>query len=396
MLQTIWNGTDTFSLSAVIVEKSTSRRVCDGYNGVLLIDHGAPKAGAGAMFFFLILNQLIYADIHNLKPWIHINNLSAYVYDQAVHDHNNEHPIISFEMVDGMKVVEPHLEPMLPTGEHLTNRTFVFTGNGVWNSYLEPVSDFPPSNNNDDESCRTIPLVRVLGKIHNRGPSWVVKAWKYGGDNGPVHLPFHQWIEPHRQRGHDVVHKYYRFLPHIREAVDAIMIPTEKQNKKNCLAMHIRHSDKSSRRRIIPTSAYLEYVQAYVRAGSAGEHGGCIYLATDSARVYPEIQAQWPASIQNMIITQGEHVIRSNDTQPVFALAGHHQTNTEIFIDILAMSQCSFLLHTLSSVAEATIFLNLHLHNRSVNLEDAHPMSVTDFEDLVRRNWNPTQSTTIL
>jgi hypothetical protein len=365
-----------------------SKNICDGYDGVLLMDHGAPKAGAGAMFFFLILNQLIYADIHNLKPWIHLNNISAYVYDPDVHNNNNDkHPIISFTMMDGMKVMEPHLKPMVPEGEHLTNRTFVFTGNGVWNSYLEPVSDFPPAY--DDESCRTKPLVQVLGKIHNRGPSWVVKAWKYGGDNGPVHLPFHKWIEPHRQRGHDVVRKYYRFLPHIREAADALISPTQN----HCLAMHIRHSDKSSRRRIVPTSAYLEYVQAYVRA--VGDSRPCIYLATDSARVHPEIQSSWPESIQNAIITQGEHVVRSNDTQPVFALAGHHRTNTEIFIDILAMSQCQFLLHTLSSVAEATIFINLNLHNRSVNLEDDHPMSAADFEDLVRKNILPSQSTTI-
>jgi hypothetical protein len=49
------------------------------------------------------------------------------------------------------------------------------------------------------------------------------------------------------------------------------------------------------------------------------------------------------------------------------------------------MSKCSLLIHTHSTVAEAAIYMNIGLHNNSVNLEDAERISPEDFETIARR-----------
>ena len=48
---------------------------------------------------------------------------------------------------------------------------------------------------------------------------------------------------------------------------------------------------------------------------------------------------------------------------------GHHRTNTEVLVDILAMAKCNWFLHGLSAVSEAVFYWNGNLHYRSVNLE---------------------------
>jgi hypothetical protein len=47
-----------------------------------------------------------------------------------------------------------------------------------------------------------------------------------------------------------------------------------------------------------------------------------------------------------------------------------HRTNVEALTDVLALSKCTFLLHGLSAMSEAVLYLNPGLVARSINLED--------------------------
>lgn len=188
-----------------------------------------------------------------------------------------------------------------------------------------------------------------------------------------------------------MVSKYYHPKSHLLEAAEKATQPSmdsaignqqtpNRQDTSKCLAMHIRHSDKANKRDKIALAAFLPYCQAYVEAG-----GKLIYLATDSSRVIDKIKEEWPPHVTSAITWQ-RNIIRSPNETAVFDPAvlsyaqengggggqqqqHHHRTNSEVLVDILAMSRCQWLLHGLSAVSEATIYTNLKLHDSSVNLE---------------------------
>jgi hypothetical protein len=349
--------------------------VCDGYEGVLHIQSGDSGAATGTVFFIYIINQLIYADKFNLLPWIHLNNVSKHVYDQQVHDTNTT---ITFEMMQGLTI------EFTSDGYHrfgfgnyagrpkkiledqpLKKREYAITGTGVWNHYFEPVSEF-------DFSCPEKPLLRM--HYYHLTPGmlmycpWSVKSWPYDGlaKRLTPKTTVQEWYRPMRQRGNEIVQKYFRFRPDVRQAADDLVKDTA------CLAMHIRYADKAgTKRKRIPMGAFLPYAQAFLLNG-----GKTIFLATDSEEVLAAIDEEWPLEVTLSILRQSNDILRSSDRKAVFVLGqrSHDRTNREVLIDILAMSKCRFFVHGFSAVSEAVIYLNFDLHEHSVDLEE-HPMN---------------------
>jgi hypothetical protein len=124
---------------------------------------------------------------------------------------------------------------------------------------------------------------------------------------------------------------------------------------------------------------FLPYAKEFLDKG-----GNTIYLATDAQNVISKMREKW--EVQQHVKTQGDDsVVRSNSVKSVFKIGDRHRTNTEVLTDILAMSKCQFLIHGYSAVSESAIYLNLDLHNRSVNLEDPSHMNVEEFGALVQR-----------
>ena len=66
-----------------------THHACDDYRGVLHIECGDFGGAGGTIFFQFIVAQLIYAEEHRLLPFIHMDNFSHLVYDEAVHNTNN-------------------------------------------------------------------------------------------------------------------------------------------------------------------------------------------------------------------------------------------------------------------------------------------------------------------
>ena len=59
---------------------------CDQYNGILRISSVDNGAASGTVFFLYVVNHLIYANQHNLMPWIHFDpTTSGKVYDFNIH-----------------------------------------------------------------------------------------------------------------------------------------------------------------------------------------------------------------------------------------------------------------------------------------------------------------------
>ena len=356
---------------------------CLGYDGVLHIAQGDAEGAAGTIFFLFVINQLIYADKHNLVAFIHLSDVSKYVYDPIIHGSSPvEAAIVRGFNASWVNYVDPISKNRFPfpgrpvqVQKSLTQETYTIHGSGVWNDYFEPVSNF----SFNDISCTSLPLIRLTEKqiipgLHLFCP-WSLRAWRYGGMPEGLRrddLSYQDWFSPMRQRGSQLVHRYIRVKPYLIDLVDQAM--KRSVTNQRCLALHIRHSDKANRRKRIPVKAFLPYVQAYI-----GEHSDSgyvrnssfpsIYLATDSQRVVHEIQTTWPVDVVAHMRWQTA-IVRSNDTTPVFTLtSSRHATNVQVLVDILAMSRCQHMLHGLSAVSEASHYFNPLLHNRSINLE---------------------------
>ncbi|CAB9518624.1 glycosyltransferase family 15 protein [Seminavis robusta] len=389
---------------------------CQHYDGVLLISQGDRNGAAGTIFYLFILNQLLYAEQHNLQPWIHLNSVSRHVYDHHQHatyaSSSTEDTSITYQFTEELQLTWEHFQdPLLP------NKTFPYPGtpvyssspssnndnkpvsitvhgSGVWNSYFQSIVPLQLSKNNDQTAfvthvditkpCPNKPLLRfqsdlILVKgLHLHCP-YCVRAWKYGGVPPSLKLPsnnYLEWWAPMRETGHRIVSTYYQLLPSLQQQQQF-----DSSKNQKCMAVHIRHSDKANKRTKIPLAAFLPYCQAYLEENSNDDV--YIYVATDSSRVLDKIQTEWPEPVQRHVRWQ-DHVIRSPNGTAVFEQAflqqqqqqgstsssGHHRTNTEVLVDIAAMARCDWIVHGLSAVSEAAIYTHPTMfRDHAINLE---------------------------
>lgn len=374
-------------------EQTVTNHACDGYDGVLLISAVGRSISAGGAFFNSVLNQLMFADQHNLKPWVHLrgnHSATSLVYDKDYHDGDET----SFEMLHGMAIgalrsnqSRPEsLYPNKPAQKavELTTRLFSVQGTGIWQNYFDPVSDFVPR----DTSCRNQPLMEMEESLVSPGlesfSPHAVRAWRYDqvSDahwwNPSLSQSLKDWYEPMRKQGSELVRKYYRFRPFIVRRADTVnpVLPDEP-----CLGLHLRNGDKMGtfREKIRPKN-FEPYIDAFEKAG-----GRAVYVASDSHRALQFIYKNYPERLTKIMRSQGQRVVRSTKLDwPAHYIENHHRVNSEVLVDILALSKCQILLHGFSTVSEAAIYLNPALHNRSVNLEDPGRIDPSQFAEMVK------------
>lgn len=127
--------------------------------------------------------------------------------------------------------------------------------------------------------------------------------------------------------------------------------------------MHIRLTDKGNGRQKQPLRLFQYYAEEYVSASG----GGDIFVATDDGTILNEIRTTW--DIKELY--HQTDIIRSSGSSAIFRTFQNetHRTNTEGLVDMYAMSRCDFFVHGYSAMAEAAVFINPELHNRSVNVD---------------------------
>ncbi|GKY97726.1 hypothetical protein MPSEU_000730800 [Mayamaea pseudoterrestris] len=369
-----------------IIAREPTHHACDGFDGIYHIAMTDILGGVGTGLLQLVVNQIDYARRHNLKPWVHLNNSSHVIYDPIVHSRGSGVQLKAMRAAKATYVKRPggHWRDAVPGPPNLTSmepeRDFTFDGTGVWEHYFDPVSDFVPG----DVSCEhkllvSMDLYLITPGLHGYS-DYATRCWRY--DYLPEyitkpHIPYDSWLYEQRLRAHDVMQNYVRLKPDL--LIAAKNANPDCSLQEPCLGLHIRHSDKAAGRRVLETSQFLPYAQSF--ADNGGKH---IYLATDSAVVLNEIRDIWPASIARRIRRMGDNTVRSSNQQAVFDMASHHQTNQEALIEILALSQCQYMVHGLSAVSESSIWINMGLHNRSINLEDPEHVDAASFGSLVR------------
>ena len=277
-----------------------------------------------------------------------------------------------------------------------TLEDFTVHGNGIWNSYFAPVSDFVPG----DESCRNKPLLEMDEVLVNPGLQLyapdALRAWWYDGvpaelwwkeqqqqehdrDGAPR---WKEWVSLVRSQAHALVGEYYRFRPYLQRRAAEVNPVTPEQP---CLGLHLRNGDKQGEhRRKIQPKEFEPYLDAFANAG-----GRAVYVSSDSHRALQFINNTLPERLSRLLRSQGRFVVRSTKLDwPAHYIASdqRHRVNSEVLVDILALSRCQLILHGFSTTSEAAIYLNYPmLHNRSVNLEDPQRLSPEEFEVLARK-----------
>lgn len=378
---------------------SNSKGICDKYDGILHIAQGDGNSATATTFFVHVINQLQYAQKYNLLPWVHLNDFSRPVYDPAVHSKGN----VTVEVLKGSQIAhatgegrlacfvrgakQPHPIKPIINGSLLEPWHYTAQGTGVWTSYFDPVMPrFPPGTPIDVESCRKKPLLAfttsdVYPGFHKCTID-AVRSWAYRGipqEATPNYerdgdLALHKWLGRHRITGHGI---WKQYGIHLNEEMSRRVDDTTQSLDGNCLAMHVRMTDKGNGRQKVPLNTFRPYAEAFVNGG-----GKTIFVATDDAQVLRLINSTWPPRIASMVHSQAD-AFHSETGSPTFVQIPQHRGNIEALLDIYSMARCSFLVHGFSAMAEAVIYLNLDLHNRSVNVDDGNRVSVDSFEQMV-------------
>ena len=408
--------TSSSTVSSSFQNTSVLPSSCHKYKGILWIQQGDREGAAGTIFYLFVINQLLYAERHQLLPWIHFNNVSRYVYDPIVHagggvsssynKNNQRNAVVRHRMITApswdttlVAGLGPDRCPAPPPVDDASAwriQEFSIVGNGVWSSYFAPVGVELLGQQNDKQSIlpecvRSLPVVtltpdQILHGLHLQC-SWSVRAWRYGGIHqevrGPHSMSLHEWLEPQRQRAASIIQQYYHWQPSLASTIQALAAQWQA-NYQPCLGLHIRHSDKANRRRRIPVEEFIPYLKAYRTVVPRGH----VYLATDSETVIETLKLFSSTSDESLFHVQ-PNVLRSSNTSAVFTLyqQNHDATNWQVLTDIGVLSRCTFLIHGLSAVSEAAVYHNLALHERSVNLEEnpSHRISPRAFQDIVTR-----------
>ena len=137
---------------ALVSQRKATHNACEGSAGVLHIAHVGHQAGAGTAFFTSVVNQLIYAEDNNLTPWVHLGEEAEYIYEDGVHNLGDpfslqvktDHEISFVRHTFNESYYYPG--PLALSDKAKVN-TLSFNGNGISNSYFEPVSTFHQDDN---------------------------------------------------------------------------------------------------------------------------------------------------------------------------------------------------------------------------------------------------------
>mmetsp|Transcript_1332 Transcript_1332/g.1737 ORF Transcript_1332/g.1737 Transcript_1332/m.1737 type:complete len:497 (-) Transcript_1332:198-1688(-) len=393
-------GTSTISSPSALSNNSTTAHPCSYYDGLLHIAGGDAGAAAGTAFFQYTLNQLYYASLYNLLPVIwYDGNQSPHIYDFSVHSKGRGWNMTTttgiWNATDIYNQTYPQNPPWPGPPENLSNLTaknstiisLYFSGNGIWESYFEPLNTGYDPNH---PSCQALPYIRLTmeqlnPKINFYAP-WAMRSWNYKrqpeGIKKNINDTFQTWFKPQRQRAWTLIEKLYS----IKLKKD--LLP-ENISQEDCLGIHIRHSDKSgkNRRRVEPNE-FIPYIAEYLRNLPNGK----IFVATDSDAVLGSLQRRWRRNDNithsfNETVVYDSTMLRSNTKIPTFKATGDSKdrTNREVLRDIYRLASCQYMLHGLSAVSEAAHYLSWpDLHHQSVNLEDPDRLSVIDFGKLIK------------
>ncbi len=227
----------------------------------------------------------------------------------------------------------------------------------LWSTFFEPINEHLLGCLDSSELIHTdydLTLHVQQGRI---------KAWPFGEH---VDGELDAWFRTNRNRGHAIVSRYFTPRDEITRRVQSLW----RENFDSAgpvLGLHMRGTDKlaAGGRRIVESMEYLPSVESFMEQHPDGK----IFVATDDSGLL-----DWLERTGVPVVCQ--EAFRSSGAAGLFDLPydeGPEEHGREVLVDIYALARCDFLVHGLSSVVEAAMYLNPDLHDRSINLEYERP-----------------------
>eukprot|EP00937_MAST-01D_sp_MAST-1D-sp2_P003340 g3340.t1 len=247
-------------------------------------------------------------------------------------------------------------------------------GPNVWTYFFMPVSSFRPFAPDSFSCCRAMTFdgQMCLAKGCRWGENSIVNYYyahdkksptQGGGDRDYDE----KWYRVHRERGNDIAKRYVRFQPHIAKLIERARAELFPKGKRT-LGIHVRGTDKVWGGGTITPADYVPFIKKYLEKYP---DTASIFMATDSPRFMRYLQAQ--PSFGSLV--KGFDQRR---TEMWASVHGDLAKTEAVFMDSILLSMCDYLLLSASAVAEAAIYFNPALHEKSLNLQYkcGHPPSI--------------------
>ena len=318
-----------------------------GRDKFLIIRINHPNAGLFAYVNFA-LNQLIYAEHHNLWPVVHFG----------------------------------------PESGHGANAYYdAEAGENIWDYYFEPVAtltyaDIERKLSDPDDPLTQDDLITLsveeLWRIHEDEPESI-----YPFPHGIYFETFKtdpDWYAKQRTKAHSVINKYIRIKPHILSKVDAF--EQEYFAGHSVLGIHMRGTDKGTANlplelmRIVKPKEYFPHIDKYI-----DRHDNCkIFVATEQQQFLQEIRTRYGGRVLSY------EAVRTSGLRNPFHLQGNgYRKGEDVLIDCLLLSRSSYLLKCTSAVGEFATYFNQRLVCEDLN-HTAGPLTRLQLLSIKLRN----------
>ncbi|MGI9659284.1 MAG: nodulation protein NodZ, partial [Gaiellaceae bacterium] len=320
-------------LTAPPVGARESASILERYDGILRIRINHSYAGFFAYVTFA-LNQLRYAEEHNLFPVVHFG------------EHSEDGPNAFYDA---------------PYGE------------SIWDYYFEPVAGMTyaelrrrlddPSDPLSESGVISLPTDE-LWHLHVYYADSLYN-YPYGYYREVPNEELDEWYEDQRALARELIAKYVRLKPHVVAKVDEFW--REQLKGFDVLGIHMRGSDKGAadarpeHGRIVMPEEYFPYCDRYLSDHPAAK----IFVATEQSQFVDVVRSRYP----DRVVTR--EVIRTSGfgdgSNPFQKSGGGYQKGEEVLIDCLLLARSSFLLRCTSAVGEYAMYFNEDLECINLN-----------------------------
>ena len=295
---------------------------------VIRINHS--HAGFFAYVNFA-LNQLTYAEKHNLRPVVYFG----------------------------------------PTSEDGPNAFYdAGSGDNTWDYYFEPVAgltydDLKARLDDPDDPLHSDAVITLnndeLWEIHCDEPDSVF-PYPHSMHKGSYHED-PDWYAKQRARAHRIIQRHVQVQPHIQEKVDAFQ--DEHFGDRRVLGLHMRGTDKGTAdgptalMRIVRPHEYFSHIDAYTE-----EHGPCaIFIATDQRQFVDQLKERYGDRVL------AYDAVRASGIRNPFEMQDGqgYRKGEDVLIECLLLSRCDYLLKCTSAVGEFAMYFEPGLSCTDLN-----------------------------
>lgn len=200
----------------------------------------------------------------------------------------------------------------------------------VWNYYFEPISSLSYKKGD---------------KIHRLPPIGI-----------DFHFDYHKLSEEYRMKAYEIIKKYIRPNFVVQSKIDHFY-DKHLANKKT-IGIHLRGTDKIKEEKPVLPSKMVEEALKYANSDTQ------FFIATDEKKILDEL----------IVLLSGRNVVyydcaRSKNGAPLhidckdksrYPIA---QNGEDVVVEMMLLSKCNILLHTLSNVSAIPLYFNPYLEH---------------------------------